>query len=355
MREALLYQEVGEGRVRCDVCQVRCVVPEGGRGTCRTRVNRQGRLYTLIYGLASSAGVDPIEKKPLYHFYPGTSVFSAGTRGCNFRCPGCQNYEISQDSPDESGWGLYRLTPEESVALALEHRCQGICWTYNEPAIWFEHTLDTARLAKDRGLYTAYVTNGTLTPEALDMIGPYLDAYRVDLKAFSREAYRRISGYARFEGILEVAVRARQRWGMHVECVTNVTPTVNDDPGMLRELARWIRDALGAHTPWHLTRFYPCLDLAHLPPTPVDVLERTRAMALEEGLAYVYLGNVPGHPGENTYCHGCGELVIRRSGMAVSRMEMAGGACRHCGTRIPGRFAGADPDRADNPAVGPAP
>ena len=341
MKEALLYERVGAAKLRCGVCQLRCVIPAGGRGACRTRLHHEGRLYSLIYGQASSVCIDPIEKKPLYHFYPGSSVFSAGTRGCNFRCPGCQNYQISHRALDTESAGLQHLEPAESVALAIAHGRQGICWTYNEPAIWFEHTLETARLAKERGLYTAYVTNGSLTPEALDTIGPYLDAYRVDIKAFSREAYKRIAGVARFEEILAVAVRAQQQWGMHVECVTNVTPTLNDNPAMLRDLARWIRDALGAHTPWHITRFYPYLDLSHLPPTPVAVLERTYAMAREEGLAYAYLGNLPGHPGEDTYCHGCGRCVIQRRGMAVARTELADGACIHCGTRIPGRFPGA--------------
>ena len=339
MKEAVLYERLDAGKVRCNVCQVRCVVEDGRDGACRTRTNRGGSLYSTIYGLASSVCIDPIEKKPLFHFYPGSSVLSAGTVGCNFRCPGCQNYHISRVAPSEAGGELRRLGPEQSVALALAHACEGICWTYNEPAIWFEQTLETARLAKEKGLYTAYVTNGTITAEGLDAIGPFLDAYRVDIKAFSRAAYKRISGIARFEGILEMAVRAQEKWGMHVECITNVTPTINDDPAMLRDMARWIHDALGPHTPWHITRFYPHLDLAHLPPTPVATLERTYDMAREEGLAYPYLGNLAGHPGEDTHCHGCGTRVIRRSGMSVAHIALDAGVCRQCGARIPGRFA----------------
>lgn len=339
MREARLYSKLANGRVCCHVCRVRCVIPEGRRGACGVRLNRDGTLHTLIYGLVSSLCVDPIEKKPLFHFYPGTMALSLGTLGCNFRCPGCQNYHISHVTPDESGLGLQPVTPAESVEVALRQRCQGICWTYNEPTIWFEYTLDSARLAKERGLYTAYVTNGFITPEALDEIGPYLDAFRVDIKGFSREVYRRISGIARFEGVLESAVRAQQKWGMHVECVTNVTPTLNDDPAMLRDIAHWIRDSLGPHTPWHITRFYPHLDLSHLPPTPIATLERTHQMAREEGLAYVYLGNVPGHPAEDTYCHHCGTRVITRRGMRVARNLLEGGCCPHCHTLIPGRWA----------------
>lgn len=338
MREALLYHKLEDGKVRCDVCQVRCVIPDGGRGSCGTRLHRDGRLYTLIYGLASSVCVDPIEKKPLYHFYPGTSVLSLGTLGCNFRCPGCQNYTLSHQAPAEEERRLQHISPEQSVALALAHRCDGICWTYNEPTIWFEQTLETARLAKEKGLTTAYVTNGYITPEALDVIGPYLDAFRVDIKAFSRPAYKAISGLARFEGILDAAVRAQTKWGMHVECITNVTPTINDDPAMLRDIACWIRDALGPHTPWHITRFTPYLDLSHLPPTPVRLLEETYDMARAEGLAYPYLGNVAGHGGEDTYCHACGAVVIARRGMSVAGLNLKDGCCGSCGTEIPGRF-----------------
>ncbi|HPT97342.1 MAG TPA: AmmeMemoRadiSam system radical SAM enzyme [Armatimonadota bacterium] len=341
MKEALLYEKLGDGKVRCGVCRWRCVIPDGGQGVCATRLNRGGVLHTLLYGRVASICADPIEKKPLYHFHPGTMVLSLGTVGCNFRCPGCQNYEISQVCAKDRVAALHPISPEESVELALANACQGICWTYNEPAIWFEHTLESARLAKARGLYTVYVTNGFISPEALDAIGPYLDAYRVDIKAFSREAYRKISGVARFEGILESAVRAREHWGMHVECVTNVTPTVNDDPAMLREIACWIRDALGPHTPWHITRFFPYRELSHLPPTPIDLLEQAHAMAREEGLAYAYLGNVAGHGGEDTHCHACGARVIQRRGMGVTAIALEGWACHRCKTRIPGRFEGA--------------
>ncbi|MBI4715126.1 MAG: radical SAM protein, partial [Nitrospirae bacterium] len=231
-----------------------------------------------------------------------------------------------------------RITAAESVREALRNGCRTISWTYNEPTIWFEYTLEGAKLARAAGLDTVYVTNGFITPEGLDMIGPYLGAFRVDLKGFSRAAYKKISGISKFEGILEVAARAKHRWGMHVECVTNVTPTINDDEKELRALAAWIKKNLGPDTPWHVTRFYPYLDLAHLPPTPVPALVRAREIGLEEGLRYVYLGNVPGHVYDNTYCHGCGTLLIEREGFFVVKNRIIGGKCPHCGTEIPGRF-----------------
>lgn len=352
MKEAVLYEQLPKGAVRCNICQVRCVIQEGKRGVCRTRWNKDGRLYTLIYGVTSSVCVDPVEKKPLYHFFPGTAILSAGTRGCNFACPGCQNWQISHDSPLleetldftniehldlQTAINMERMTPAESVAYAQAYGCQGICWTYNDPSIWFEHTYEAARLAKKAGLYTAYITNGYSTPEALDVIGPYLDAFRVDIKGFSKESYYKVSKRARFEGILEVTKRAKYKWGMHVECVTNVTPTINDSAEMLRGIAGWIRTELGEFTPWHVTRFYPYLDLSHLPPTPISTLERTYEIGREEGLKYVYMGNVPGHPFEDTYCHRCGTLVIRRRGFAIAQVDLKpGGYCAQCGTWIPG-------------------
>ncbi len=344
MKASLLAEPRPGGRVRCHVCALRCTIPEGGIGACRTRLVRGGVLYTLLYGRVSSAFADPIEKKPLYHFHPGTRVLSMGTRGCNFRCPGCQNWDISHDRPSEDGSNLEALDPVESARLAVRMGCQGICWTYNDPTIWLEHTLDAMREAKKLGLYTAYVTNGYATPEHLDLVAPYLDAWRVDLKGFSRATYKKIAGIADLGPVLEMTKRALHRHGMHVECVTNVTPTINDDLDELRGLARWIRAELGEFTPWHLTRFHPELDLSHLPATPLATLERAAGIGREEGLRYVYLGNVPGHPLENTTCHGCGRLLIERSTYAVTRGALAVGKCPGCGVRIPGRFDSSVPE-----------
>ncbi|MBI2901020.1 MAG: AmmeMemoRadiSam system radical SAM enzyme [Planctomycetes bacterium] len=317
---------------------MRCVIAPGDRGACRTRLNEGGTLTTLLYGLTSSACVDPIEKKPLYHFYPGTRILSMGTRGCNFHCPGCQNWEISHDEPDKFGENLEKLDPKESAHLARRLGCEGIGWTYNDPTIWIEHTLEAMIEAKKLGVYSAYMTNGYATPEHMELIGPYLSAWRVDIKGFSKESYKKISGLARWEPVLEMTKLALHKYGMHVECVTNVTPTINDAEEIAHGIARWIRSELGEFTPWHVTRFHPYLDLSHLSSTPIRTLERFREIGMEEGLKYVYMGNVPGHPGEDTYCHGCGECVIRRRGFAVAKALLRDGRCPKCGTAIPGRF-----------------
>jgi len=338
MRESLLYDKLPGGKVKCNVCAVRCVIPEGDRGACRTRLNEKGTLYTLLYGLASSICIDPVEKKPLYHFYPGSRILSMGTRGCNFRCPGCQNWEISHDSPDRFGENMTPIAPAESAHMAKDEGCQGIGWTYNDPTIWLEHTLEAMIEAKKLGLYSAFMTNGYATEEQMAMIGPYLTAWRVDLKGFSKESYKKVTGLARWDAVLEMTKLAHHQYKMHVECVTNVTPTINDGEDIAHGIAAWIRDNLGPFTPWHVTRFVPYLDLSHLPTTPLGRLERFCEIGREEGLKYVYIGNVPGHPWEDTSCHQCGETVIHRRGFAVARATLRDGKCPKCSTRIPGRF-----------------
>ncbi len=338
MKEALLYDKLPGSKVRCNVCAARCVIPEGGTGSCRTRLNEKGVLYTLLYGRVGSACIDPIEKKPLYHFYPGSRVLSMGALGCNFRCPGCQNWEISHDAPAGTGEKMDRMEPVESVRLARERGCEGVCWTYNEPVIWLEHTLEAMIEAKKLGLYSAYVTNGAAGREQMELIGPHLTAWRVDIKGFSKEQYRKITGLALLDAVLEATKLAFHKYRMHVECVTNVTPTINDDEGTARAIARWIRDDLGPLTPWHVTRFHPALDLSGLPATPIATLEKFFEIGRGEGLKYVYIGNVPGHPGEDTCCHHCGKRVIRRSGFSVSEISLKDGRCAFCGTTIPGRF-----------------
>jgi len=338
LKEALLYERLAGGSVRCNICQRRCGIKPGKLGYCYTRLNKQGKLYSLIYSKISCWMVSPIEKKPFFHFYPGSLWLSLGTLGCNFRCPGCQNWDIAHVRMDSDTHRAEYLSPRESVNLALRRHCQGISWTYNEPTIWFEYTLNSARLAKESGLLTNYVTNGFITPEALDLIGPYLDAFRVDLKGFSREFYKKVCHLDDFEGILKVTRRAKERWGMWVEIVTNVIPGYSDDEAQLQKIARWIKSSLGEFTPWHLTRFVPHLEFSHLPPTPVSTLEKAREIGQNAGLKYVYLGNVRGHPAENTYCHNCGRLLIKREGFYISRYEIRNGRCPYCKSAIPGRF-----------------
>lgn len=338
-KEGLLGETLPDGSVRCHVCQVRCVIRDGDRGVCRTRGNLAGKLVSLIYGQASTVCLDPIEKKPLFHFYPGRIFLSAGTRGCNFRCPGCQNWQVAHDTPADDASNLETLDPVESAALAQEHGAFGLAWTYNEPVIWLEHVLDAAKAAHARGLKTALVTNGYATEESLALLAPHLDAYRVDVKGATRKAYKAITGgFARFEGILEVARLAKERHGLHVECVTNVTPGINDSDEDLRTTARWIAGTLGPLTPWHVTRFYPHKDLIHVKPTPVPRVEAAREIGRAAGLSYVYVGNLPGHEAADTCCHGCGELLVRRRAFAIQGGALVGGRCGRCGVEIPGRF-----------------
>ena len=331
--EAILYEQLSGSRVRCHVCQWRCVVQPGKLGLCKMRQNKEGKLYTLNYARVSSAAADPIEKKPLFHFFPGSRAFSIGGWGCNFHCEHCQNWQIScADLPSDSRGES--VSPKAAIELTKRHDCQGIAWTYNEPAMWFEYTLDSARLARENHLYTVYVTNGYLTPEALDTIGPFLDAWRVDVKGFSDELYRRLAKVSQWRGILEVAKRAQEKWGMHVEVVTNVIPAMNDDEEQLRGIAAWIRQDLGELTPWHVTRFHPQYRMSHLPPTPVASLERAVAIGHEEGLRFIYTGNVPGHTNENTVCYSCGNLIIERLGYQARLLGLDGSRCRFCGADL---------------------
>ena len=330
--EARLYESLDAGQVRCGTCQWRCRLNPDKSGACGMYQNSGGRLYNLNYARVSSLAADPIEKKPLYHFHPGSRVLSFGTLGCNFRCRHCQNWTIS--APEASGAELAacrEILPETAVAMALEQDCQGIAWTYNEPTIWFEYTLDTAMLCKESGLYTVYVTNGYATPAALDAIGPYLDAWRVDIKGFSDQLYKDLTGVPHWREILEVSVRAKEKWGMHVEVVTNVVPGLNDDDAQLGDIAAWIHRALGELTPWHVTRFQPDYQLSDLPATPPDTLERAADIGARAGLKFVYVGNLAGHPSETTRCPQCGREVIRRQGYRADDAGLKDGHCGHCG------------------------
>ncbi len=328
----MLYESLPNSRVRCSVCQWRCVIVPDRFGVCRVRQNRDGKLFVLNYALVSSSAIDPIEKKPLFHFFPGSEVFSLGGWGCNFHCEDCQNWEIAcTDIPPEAS---QIVTPEAAIEVTKRHNSAGIAWTYNEPGIWLEYTLASAKLAKQNGLYTVYVTNGFSTPEALDAIGPYLDAWRVDIKGFSDTFYRKLAKVTKWRGILDVTKRAKEKWGMHVEAVTNIIPTMNDDDEQLKGIAGWIKAEMGELTPWHVTRFYPHHHISHLPPTPIATLERAIAIGHEAGLRFVYAGNIPGHPSENTTCYSCGKLVVKRLGYRVQLVGLAGSKCQFCGAEL---------------------
>lgn len=340
MQEALLYDRLDNSRVRCNTCQWHCLISPGRFGVCRMYQNTDGILWNLNYGRVSSINIDPIEKKPLYHFFPGTEVYSLGGWGCNFHCTHCQNWQISCPAEGAIEHDAREISPAAAVEQAVRNQCQGIAWTYNEPTMWFEYTLDSARLAKERGLYTVYVTNGYTSAKALDTIGPYLDAWRVDVKGFSDRFYRDLAKIPKWRGILDVASRAKQKWQMHVEVITNIIPTMNDDDAQLTGIANWIKSDLGELTPWHVTRFFPQHMLMDLPPTPIPTLERAYNIGKKTGLRFIYVGNVhPGHKGEDTVCYNCGRTVVERLGYSVKLINLTGSKCANCGAELNFRTA----------------
>lgn len=331
IKEALLYEKLEKNKVRCNLCYKRCVIKENEFGFCGVRKNIDGKLFTTIYGLVSSIAIDPIEKKPLFHFYPGSKTLSLGTWGCNLRCKHCQNLEISYEKYHDKLFSISKyFSPKDLVNLAKSYNSKGISFTYNEPTIWFEYSLDVFKLAKENNLYTVYVTNGTITSEGLNIISPYLDAFRVDIKAFYDSSFKKLTDVKGVNYILERAIEAK-KLGMHVEVVTNVIPTVNDSIEEMENLAKWIKENLGPKTPWHITRFYPYMDFSHLMPTPIKTLEMIKEIGDKIGLNFVYIGNVYGHPFENTYCPNCKSLVIKRAGFDVLEYNVINGRCKFCG------------------------
>jgi pyruvate formate lyase activating enzyme len=334
MEKARLYDRMPDDAVQCMVCQWRCRINSGHRGVCRMYENRGGVLYNLNYARVSSVATDPIEKKPLYHFYPDTSVLSLGSLGCNFHCRHCQNWNISSPENAVALDRCHDISPRKAMQMAVMNHCRGVAWTYNEPTVWLEYTLDSARLARELGLYTVYVTNGFTTEEALDALGPNLDAWRVDIKGFSDKLYRELAGIKGWRGILDTAVRAHDKWGMHLEVVTNIIPGWNDSNEELHDIAAWIKEYLGELTPWHVTRFHPDYQLENVPSTPIDTLERAVTLGHEAGLKFVYVGNVPGHNGENTVCYNCGQMVVRREGYHTSVVGLNGSNCSNCGVEL---------------------
>ncbi len=330
VRESLLQGKTN-GKVRCNVCQRRCAIVPGGLGWCRTRENRSGRLVTLIYGAVSSLAANPIEKKPFYHFHPGTSALTAGSWSCNFGCPWCQNWDISKAAP--SGQGEYVL-PERFIELTAQYGCQGTSISFNEPTLSLEWSLDVFRLARARGLYNTYVTNGYMTPEALSLlIDAGLDAMNVDIKG-DAELVRRFCKGVDLDEVWAACHAARAR-NVHVEITTLVIPGVNDAEAVLRGIAQRIATDLGTATPWHVTAYHPAYRFT-APPTPVRTLERAWQIGREAGLEFVYAGNVPGHRLENTYCPWCGTLLIERFGFDVLQNAIRDSHCPKCGRHAAG-------------------
>ena len=331
MKEAILW-DPKDGKAQCKVCAYRCLIQEGRLGNCRTRKNIGGKIFSLIYGTVTSTASDPIEKKPLYHFYPGSWSYSMGSVGCSFHCEHCQNWTISQG--DIETVYTMDITPEQAAENAVRERCKSASWTYNEPSIWIEFTRDGARQCHGRNVKTVYVTNGYATPEHMAVMRGLLDAYRVDIKAFTEDFYRKACK-AKLEPVLASTEIAKE-YGMHIETVTLLIPGLNDSEDEIRKMCRWAHDRLGPGTPMHFTRFYPMYHMDHEAPTPVQTLERAHDTARAEGMDYVYLGNVPGHKYESTWCPRCDELLIERYGYKILHYNITGDKkCPKCGEKIP--------------------
>jgi pyruvate formate lyase activating enzyme len=332
MKEAILWAPLKDGKAKCSVCSYRCVIAPGKLGHCRTRKNVDGKIFTMIYGTVTSESSDPIEKKPLYHFYPGSYSYSVGSVGCNFRCEHCQNWGISQADIQEVY--TFDIMPEDMAQNAVDTMCKSASWTYNEPGIWLEYTHDCAVKCHEKGIKTIYVTNGYPTPEHLDIMKGLLDAFRVDIKAFSEDFYKKVCG-SKLEPVLASTKMAKDA-GMHVEVINLVIPGLNDSPEEITALSKWCFENLGPDTPIHFTRFHPMYHMDHLESTAIKTLERARDIAKKEGLDYVYLGNVLGHKYENTWCPKCDELLIERYGFNVLKYNITvDKKCPKCGEKIP--------------------
>lgn len=332
LKEALFYTPLKNKLVQCNLCPRQCPIPDGKRGYCGVRENRSGVLYTLVYAKPVAIHLDPIEKKPLFHFLPGSNAFSIATAGCNLKCKFCQNWEISQARPEEVRYTV--VEPAELVEQAVRSGARTIAYTYTEPTIFYEYMLEVAKLARQRGLKNIMHSSGYINEAPLRKLAPYLDAANIDLKGFSDQYYRDFA-----EGTLApvlASLKILKGAGVHLEITTLLLPGYNDDSAMLDAMSRWIKENLGPDVPLHFSRFFPMYKLVSLNPTPVEALERARQIALNAGLRYVYIGNVGAHPAENTYCPACQKLVIGRRGFFISELNLVEGRCAFCKEKIDG-------------------
>ena len=332
MKEALLYEKAGDGKVQCCLCSHRCKIAPGKRGICAVRENIDGTLYSLVYGKVIAQHVDPIEKKPLFNFHPGSKSYSIATVGCNFSCLHCQNYDISQFPRKHQIIPGDEITPEQVVQAAEKAGCRSISYTYTEPTIFFEFAYDCAKLAREKGIKNVFVSNGYTTPEATRIIAPYLDANNIDLKG-DDSFYKKLCS-AKLQPVLDT-IKLMKELGVWVELTTLIIPTYNDSEDFLKWAAGFIK-SVSADIPWHVTQFYPTYKLLDQPRTPIKVLRMARDIGLKTGLKYVYEGNVPGEGGENTYCHSCGEVLIERIGYTLGAIKIKNSQCIKCGTGVSG-------------------
>jgi pyruvate formate lyase activating enzyme len=335
LKEAVLWESDEGKKVRCKLCAHRCVIGEGKLGRCCVRKNINGVLYSLNYYKVCSANPDPIEKKPLYHFQPGSSSFSIATMGCNFRCEFCQNWQISQAVVEDGRINGQAISADKIVAAAVRSGCKSIAYTYTEPTIFMELCNDCGRLAKKSGLANVFVSNGYQTVEAIDFTRDWLDGINVDLKAFSEDYYKRLCK-AHLKPVLDTLKYIAKETKIWLEITTLLVPGENDSDDELKKLAEFIVNEVGADVPWHISRFHPQYKYLDSAPTPVKALERAEEIGKAAGLHYVYLGNVPGSKSENTFCYNCGRVLIERIGYQVSANHITNSGCPDCGTKIAG-------------------
>jgi pyruvate formate lyase activating enzyme len=332
--EAFHYETDGKN-VRCQLCPHQCYLSPGDRGVCRARVNIGGKLYSLSYGDPCSINVDPIEKKPLFHFYPGSSIFSLAAAGCNFRCLNCQNWEISQRRPEDLEHA--ELFPEGVITQLKRRGLNLIAYTYSEPTSFYEYMYDTARLGKEAGFKSVMISNGYINETPLLELARYIDGANINLKSFDNGIYKSLNG-GTLEPVLNTFKTLHEE-DVWFEMTTLVVPTYIDDKDMIKRMCAWILRELGPDYPLHFIRFFPRYKLDRLPPTPIETLDGFRDIAINEGIHYVYIGNVPRHEGENSYCHNCKKLLIERNGYLLTQINIEHGKCKSCGTSIPGRWA----------------
>ncbi len=334
MTEARYYEKLDGNRVRCSLCPHGCMLNDGQTGLCKARRNIEGVLYSLNYGKPVAINIDPIEKKPLFHFLTGTGTFSIGCAGCNLSCIFCQNWTISQSSPEDIPF--QPMSPEEVVQKTINSGSDSVSFTYNEPLIFYEMVLDTAKLAKEKGLKTVLVTNGYINPEPLKELVPYIDAANIDLKGFSDEFYKKYTGTT-LQPVLE-AIKIFKKAGVHIEITNLLIPGANDKPEDIRDLVKWVKENTGTDTPIHFSRFFPAYKMSNTPPTPVETIKMAREIALKEGMKYVYTGNLRSEEGEATVCPKCGKKVIKRTGFTTTYNNMKDGKCGYCGEEIKGMW-----------------
>jgi pyruvate formate lyase activating enzyme len=323
------------GEIQCELCPKQCRLPKGKRGFCRVRENRDGKCYSLVYGNPCAFHPDPMERNPFFHVLPGTRSLSLATAGCNFGCKFCQTWEISQASPEDVY--SYDIPPELVVKRAKQMRARSISYTYVEPVIFYEYMVEVGACAKKEGLLSLIHSNGFINPAPLRNLCKVLDAANIDLKGFTDEFYRELCD-GDLDPVLE-SLRTLKQQKIHLEITNLIIPTKNDEMSLVREMCLWIKKELGADTPIHFSRFYPLYKLKNLPPTSVSTLEEARKVALSSGLEYVYVGNVPGHEGQNTFCPECKKMIIQRIGYMIRQVHLQSGKCEYCGRPIPGIWA----------------